>query len=167
MRKGFSFIELIIVVVIIAILAVVAIPRILDIGDMRLSVALGKVAGDIKFAREFAMNYNRRTRITFLSAQNRYIVEALNSFTSAWEVLEDPATRDDFDIILNTGHYKKVEISSASFDGQNRVEFDSVGAPSTTSGPLAATGAVNMKYTGSTSTSTINVEPVTGRVDIP
>ncbi len=167
MRKGFSFLELVITVVIIAILAVVAIPRIFDIGEMRLDMALGKVAGDIRFAREHAMNYNRRTRITFSPAQNRYIVEAFNNATSAWEVLEDPATRDDFDIILNTGHYSEVEISSASFDGQNRVIFDSVGAPSTTNGPLAATGAVNMKNTGSPSISTINVEPVTGRVYMP
>jgi prepilin-type N-terminal cleavage/methylation domain-containing protein len=166
MTKGFSFLELVIVLAILGILAVVAIPRILNMGEVRLDMALSKVAADLGYAREYAVNHNGRTRVTFSAGQDSYMVEEYDAVTLAWGVLENPTTREDFDIRLGQGPYSNVDITGASFNGQSRVEFNSIGEPFGGGAPLASTGTVTMRYEGSSAQSTISVTPVTGSINV-
>jgi len=164
-KKGFTFIELIIVLIVVAILAVVAVPRIMDIGGMRLDTAMDKVAADIKYGREFAMNHNQRTRITFDAGAESYRIDAFNTQTSAWDFIQDPTTRADFQVFLDQGSYVGVGIESALFDGLSAVEFNSYGAPFTSGGALAAAGIVTISNIAGDQSS-VNVAPVTGRIEI-
>lgn len=165
-KKGFTFIEVIVVVVMLAIVTIIVIPRIYDIGEARLDMAVDKVASDLKYAREFAINNNGRTRVRFITASERYVVEFFNVSGGVWEAVEDPSIREDFDVRLGQGVYAGVDITGASFDGTAEIIFDSIGAPHTAAGPLNGTGSVNLRKSGGGAQSAITVEAVTGAISI-
>ena len=164
MERAFTFIEIMVVVIIIAILAIVVIPRMVNVSEMRLEMAAHKLAADLKYAREFAMNHNCRSRVVFAPDTSTYTVSENSS--GSWQAAKDPATRDDLIVTLNQGNYAGVSIVSANFDGDTLVEFDSLGTPySSGGGTLGSTGSVLLSCTGGAQ-KTINVTPVTGRVSI-
>ncbi len=163
MNKGFTFIELVLIIVIIGIIAVVAIPKMMDIGEVRLAAALEKVAADLRYAREFAMNHNSRSKVVF--SANEYTI--YEESAGAWQIIEDPATRDDYTILLDSGLYRGVTIASVTFDGGSEVQFDALGAPYISfEVKLQNNGVVMLNCTGVDRTSGIRVYPVTGRIDL-
>lgn len=166
-KNGLTLIEITIVIAILAILAVVTIPRMIHIKEMRLNMALDKVAADLKYAHEYAINHNLKTRVEFVPSQHSYTVYYKGPSDSNWIVAVDPTGRENFVVTLNTGDYRGVVIEDVSFDEDNEIIFDSIGAPFTSAGDaLPDTGSIFMAYVDSATQSTVNVTPVTGRVYI-
>ena len=167
MKRGFSFLELVIVLAIAGIIAVIALPRIAGVGSMGVDMVRDKVLADLRYVREYAVNRNDRTRVTFLIGQDRYVAEVFDaSVEGEWRILEDPTTREDFDIRIGQGQYKDTELVGVSFNGGNIIEFDSYGAPFAGGGPLTGTGVVTMRGSGSVKIVGVFVEPVSGRIYI-
>lgn len=161
--KGFTLIEIILVIIVLSIIAIVAIPKFTDMVEHRRFVAAEKIQADLRWAQQFAVNKNCRARVVFNSGAESYAIteNSSGSFVNA----TDPTTRGDFNVQLNTGHYSGVVIDSVSFDGQDIVEFDSIGRPYSYNGSsstaLSSTGRVYL--TGSMS---IDVTPETGKIEI-
>lgn len=162
--KAFTLIELVVTIIILAIIAVVAVPRITDIIQNRQLVAARKIQADLRWAQQFAVNKNCRTRVAFNAGAESYTVSENTSLS--FVTATDPTTNSSFTVTLNTGQYAGVEISSVSFDGQNTVEFDPLGKPYASDGTgsppaLAATGTVSLPNSIS-----ITVTPETGKVSV-
>jgi prepilin-type N-terminal cleavage/methylation domain-containing protein len=165
MKRGFTFIELIMVIAVVAVLALVIVPRMLDIGEAALETAIRKVAADMKYARDFAVNHRCGSRVDFEPLTHSYTVYEDSS--GSWDIAQDPTTGEDFTVILNEGQYKGVIIVSVDFDGNDLIEFNSAGEPFTSGGRLTGLGTVEMGYEGGTVSRHINVAPVTGRINVP
>jgi len=146
--------ELIIVMALIGILAFVVVPRFSARDGVNARVAARQLATDLRYAQARAI----ATRV-------RYGV-AFEVTSGSWTVYrQTPATpADDF---LRPGtpmqrHPEGVTITTAEFDGGDRVEFDSMGTPRSAGGELFAAGTVILAA-GAVS-DTVRVTPITGSV---
>lgn len=163
MDKGFTLIEIVVILVILAIIAIVAIPKITSITESRQLIAADKIQADLRWAQQFAINRNCKTRVAFNTGTESYTITENSS--GAFVTAINPTTRENFIVQLNTGQYSGVVIGSVTFDGQATVEFNSIGRPyaynGATSIALAATGTVIL-----TPALSIDVTPETGKVGI-
>ena len=128
MSRAFTLIELILVILIVSILAVAAVSRMGDMGGFKQDAALNKLKSDLKYAKEFAVNNNCRTRIVFYEAPSNYYTIT----TDLPGGIVDPATNiSPFTVQFNSGIYKDVQIERARFPNKNwnAIEFDSIGRP--------------------------------------
>ena len=64
-RKGFTFIELVMVIVLIGIIAVYAAPRLSNVTDTKAGAFVDKLRADIRYAQNLAMTGNQRYRVYF------------------------------------------------------------------------------------------------------
>ncbi|MBL7069571.1 MAG: hypothetical protein ISS34_06915 [Candidatus Omnitrophica bacterium] len=165
MKRGFTLIELMVIAVVVVILAIVTIPRLMTIGEVRLHMAVRKVAQDLRYAHEYAVINNLDTKVSFNNTANTYTVFS-RSGSGPWEVIEDPSTGENFAVQLNTGEYKGVTIGTIDFDGQSEVAFDTMGIPHEPDDPMEWIGTVNLKagLGAGARTSSVFVDPDTGRV---
>lgn len=164
MNKGFTLLELVITIIILVIIAVVAVPKITDIIQNRQLIAARKIQADLRWAQQFAVNKNCRTRVAFNAGAESYTVSENTS--GSFATATDPTTNSPFTVTLNTGQYAGVVINSAGFDGQNTVEFDSIGKPYASDGTgsppaLTAPGTVSLPNSIS-----ITVTPETGKIGV-
>lgn len=157
--KGLSILELAIVMAVIAIVIIVSIPLITNIAQNRQLIAARKIQADLRWAQQFAVNRNSRTRIVFSAGTSTYTV--YEKSTGTFQIATDPATRSSFIVKLNTGEYAGVVINSVSFDGGNTLEFDSLGKPYAGSSVLVSTGVISLPNSIS-----VNVIPETGKVKV-
>lgn len=164
MSKGFTLLELVAIILLLGILTVVAVTRIGTISDFSGEAALNRVKADLKYIREFAINNSCRTRVSYNTAGNTSYTAA-KYISSSWQDMVDPTTNTSpFIITLNQGPYTGIKITSVNFDGQNTIEFDSIGRPYSYDG-ISATLLLNdglMNLTGGLS---ISVTADTGRID--
>jgi len=164
MKKGFTFIELIIVIAIAAIVAIAALPRLAQIGEIRMHMASRKLAADMRWGHEYAITHNCSVMLVIDNATNTYRVWENSS--GSWQVHTDPTTGDAFRVSLNSGEYKGVSIKGADFDGGVILAFDSVGKPyidPAVTTELVNIGTVTLEAGDATET-TISVSPQTGVV---
>ena len=166
MKRGFTLIEVMVIAVVVIILAIVTIPRLMTIGEVRLHMAVRKVAQDLRYAHEYAVINNVDTRVSFNSANETYAVSRYVGGATGWETITDPTTGEDFIVTLNNGEYKGVTIESADFDGNSAVGFDAMGIPHEPDDPMEWIGTVNLKagLGAGARTSSVFVDPDTGRV---
>lgn len=168
MKRGFTLLEIILAIVILSILAITAIPRMnMGIQSARLEMATNKVATDLKYARDFAMSHNRRTKAAFNFTDETYSV--YENVSGIWQILQDPSTREDFKVALNSGNYNGIVIMIVQFDGASAVEFDSLGRPYAGENPLRRTGYVLLYFKQRSlplNALSVTVTPVTGKIQI-
>jgi len=169
MERGFTLIEVMVVVFVLIILAIVTIPRLMSIGEVRLHMAVRKVAQDLRYAHEYAVINNVYTMVTFDTAADTYTLTYCTHVGIGWDMMTDPTTGEDFVVQLNSGEYKGVAISDVNFDDSFSIEFDAMGIPYAhgEAVPLVARGKVELRTSlGGTGarTSNVYVDPDTGRV---
>lgn len=145
---GFSLPELTIVVLIIGILAAAGIPRYADsITRFRADAAAKRIAADLMYVRQIAMNQGASKQVTFNISGNRYSMPAV----------PDPnRSALTYSVKLSSTAYPAT-ITAANFGGTANVTFDRFGQPN-------ATGYVTV--TSGSYQETINLDAVTGRVTI-
>lgn len=148
---GFSLIELLVLLLIIAILAFTLIPRIKTATGFRLPLAAEKVARDLRYARQKAMDTRVPYGLDFAAPDNYWV---FRSYSATFAV--DPLTRGNYDVWLDTGDFAGVTISSATFGAFDSVRFDPSGTPSSGGSVVLTAGG---------STRTVSLEAGTGKVD--
>ena len=160
---GFTLVELALAITIVAILAWLAVPKIADLGGMRLDAAARRVAADLRYAQSRAIGTRTIHGLHFEPSSGRYTVYAPTPSTP----LADPADRArTLRVVFDQRvEYRGVAIASASFGASPTVSFDYFGVPRDSAGAdLAAPGRVVLSYQGATDT--VEVAPGTGKVTI-
>ncbi|MBU0759933.1 MAG: GspH/FimT family pseudopilin [Candidatus Omnitrophica bacterium] len=170
MRRGFTIIELIMVMVIIAILAVIAIPRFESFYEIKLRGTANRLVLDIRYAQRVAISEHESYGLEFDAANERYRVYQVSTDLPA----RDPLTRSTGTAQWNGGlvldynsdsEYGGIDLTSANFNGTDRLRFTSLGVPQDANGTnLSSIGTVSISYEGSSET--VNVTPNTGKVTL-
>lgn len=124
MRRGVSLVELTLVSLIIGILAASAVPRYLSAHSLyRVEAAAKRIAADLNYARQAAMNLGTPTTVTYDSVTSQYVIDTPSPLGYA----------DNYQVTLSDTDYP-VRLVSADFGGDLFVTFDLFGIP--TSGGL-------------------------------
>ncbi len=120
--RGFSLPELTIVVLIISIVAVAAIPHYgRSISQFRAEAAAKRVAADLMYARQTAMNQGVAKQVTFSTLTNTYSMPT---------VPNPDRSSLPYSVNLTTTAYP-AKITAANFAGTSIVTFDRFGQPNT------------------------------------
>jgi len=149
-RKGLTLVEMIMVVVMLALVAGVITPRITStLGFNDLKLESQRVKAKLIYAQQAAIDAQRRYRIVFDKVNDAMILRY------------SPQDNATFNDIMTIPLERGIVIDSTTFAtaGADTVEFDTFGSP------LQAGQVVLRSPDGSTQT--VEVLPVTGKVEIP
>ncbi len=143
--------------------AVTAIPMMGSAASMQIRSAANMIAADLEYAKSMAISRQKRYAVVFNESAESYQIE-----DSDGGIINHPVKKG-FQYVVSFSSDRrldKVDISSVSFDGTSRIEFDYLGSPyNGNSPPTPLNSGVISLQAGEIST-TINVEPVTGFVSI-
>jgi MSHA pilin protein MshC len=147
-RKGFTFIELVMVIVLIGIIAVYAAPRLSNVTDTKAGAFVDKLRADIRYAQNLAMTRNQRYRVYCNGSgggapASGYIV--VNNATG--EIALDPAGGGNLIVTLNTGNYAGITVSTPA---GGFIEFNSLGVPTAAATLTIAPGGQQVTITAQT-----------------
>lgn len=165
-KKSFTLIELVILILVLAIIAIFVSTQSTDLGPVRVMAASNKLKSDIRFAQNYALSSQKRARVSFDRALNRYNIYWEQSVGN-WINIIDPTTKQNFTVNLNQGDYLGVTITSVDFGGaDNSLVFNAGGVPyGYTSGGVSTVLTTNGTVVLSgTQTRTVTVIPQTGKV---
>lgn len=152
--RGFTIVELLIVVVILSIVALTAIPMMSSAASIQIRSAANIIAADIEYARSMAISRGQNHKVVFDKDTDSYKLVDLNGVT-----IQHPVKKG-FPYVMNfrnESRLSRVDITSATFGGDQTVVFDCLGSPD-------SGGTVTLQAGGISTT--ITVEPVTGFVSI-
>ncbi len=163
-RRAYTIVEVTIVLVLVAILAVFAMISMSSISHNRLINAAEKVAMDIRFAKNNALASGVWTGLRFFTASGTYDVYETDGTSDA--TVKHPEDQTQSYIVNIPADFDGVSISSVSFSGGNKVEFDPLGVPynDKDGSALVLTGAVTLS--AQSKVVTVFVHPRTGRVTL-
>src|SRR5438270_1697999 len=123
-RQGFTLIEILCVVVIIGIASAVILPQLSTRDDLRASSAARTLMADLLYAQSRSIALQKYHYVSFNTATSTYQV-----MDSPTNVITHPVELGPYVVTFGTGNLNKVKLSSASFDGQTTITFDSLGIP--------------------------------------
>jgi len=160
-HKGFTLTELVMVIILVSIIAVFAAPRLSNVSTTKSGILTDKLRADIRYAQNLAMTQNQRYRVYVNTAPgptpNGYAVTNDANGNGTWgeanEIAQDPAGGGNLIVVLNSGTYAGITVSTPA---GGYIEFDSLGRPT------AGAGAV---LTISPGGSTITITSQTGAVN--
>lgn len=153
-RTGFTVVELIIVVVVLMIVALTAVPMMSSAAGIQIRSAANMIAADVEYARSMAISRGQNYKVEFNKDTDSYRI-----VDPGGNVIQHPVKKG-FTYVVDfpsESRLSRVDITNASFNGTQTVEFDCLGSP-------INGGTVNLQA-GAVS-ATISVEPVTGFVTI-
>lgn len=131
-RPAFTLIELSIVVLILAVMAAIAAPRYsAALGNYRVNAAAGRVAGDLRYIRQYARKISQPQTVTFNATTNTYTAATMTDVTRRGT---------GYTVNLLASDYL-ADITSVSF-GAGSVTFDIYGQPSVTGTVVVASGGL-------------------------
>ena len=158
---GFSLIELVVVLSLISIVAIVSVPRFENLPQTRAYYTACKLRSDIRYAQSLAVQTQTRTRVVFDAVLDNYRLER-ESVPGTWISIIHPSTKSSYQVALNSGDLKGVDLTQAVFNGNSTLIFDSYGTPFDSAGnPIAepAYAELNAKYR-------LELRRETGKVDL-
>ncbi|MBI5078653.1 hypothetical protein HZB08_01345 [Candidatus Saganbacteria bacterium] len=164
-RRGFTFVELVMVFLAVGVLSVVSMAAIGNVmRGIQLSNATDKLASDLRYAQSSASGTGVWYGVSFeADPVNRYRLYTTDGTTDA--VVEDPAKLgNNFMVDLNTTF--NVLVSSVSIGGGAKVEFSPLGTPYNDKNGSAISNEGVVTLIRGSSTRTVRVTPNTGRVYI-
>ena len=149
-KKGFTLVETMIMLAIIGFLTAVVVYSLTSVLTFRAKAAARRLISDIAWAKNLAQTTNAKAGVIFYPATEKYTVYASTFTTPASDpVNHKPMIRD-----FNSGDLHNVNIVSASFSGNQYIEFDPIGRNTTGGSVVFAYG---------TESYTVWVEDNTGR----
>ena len=163
-RPGFTLIELMIVMVILGIAAMIVVPMASSAGTMQVRAAGNMVAADLEYTKSLAISRGQKYAVIFDKTGGKYY---------QYRVVDQNGNPVRHPMTLKLGYVVnfqsdsrlgQVEIAGVSFNGTDKVSFDSLGSPFDGNGGNLNSGAITLQAGGLTKT--IHVEPVTGYISV-
>lgn len=158
--KGFTLWELLLVLIFASLLALVFIPT-ASINTVPFESAIEKLKYDIRYAQWMAMNRKLVYGLNFDTVAETYSLYQ----TAPATIIADPQNPADSYMVdyQTNSKFRGVDLFSADIHGTTRLEFDGRGIPyDANHAALAAAATITLRFNGNTST--ITVQPQTGRV---
>jgi len=163
LKKGFTFIELIILLLVLAIISVIIMTDLRSsVNATRLDAAKWKLKGDIIYAQRLAVTQQVNHGVIFDPATETYSVYRQSTSTIVNNPLSGAPLTEDY---TTDSNFKGVVIDSTSIGSPttNQLEFDSFGVPSDGTTVLSADATVTLGL--GASTSAITIVKNTGKVN--
>ena len=152
-RSAFTLAEILVVVVILGIAAMVLVPMVSDRSSFQARAAARTLIADIMYAQNTAVTRQEDINVIFSPDSESY------RLTDANGTLTNPVTKADYVVQFGQDNRTdRVDLVSADFNGSQTLTFNSLGAPEPTGG--------NVVISAGTTSITITVAPVTGRITI-
>ncbi|MHC4659405.1 MAG: pilus assembly FimT family protein [Planctomycetota bacterium] len=146
---------------IILVAAMVVVPLASSAASVQIRSAANMVAADLEYAKSMAISRGQNFSVVFDKDTDSYRIKNQDG-----DVIAHPVKKA-FDYIINFRDDKrlnKVGIVSVDFDATSEVKFDYLGSPYNGNNNPLNSGVISLQA-GSTTT-TVNVEPVTGFISI-
>jgi len=160
LKKAFTIVELIIVMVIISIVSMIAIPMLSSAADTQVRSAANILAADIEYTKNLAITHQKNYSVVFDIDNNTYRI-----CDKDLVVIEHPVTGKPYSVnFTNESRLSRVDISSALFDGSNKLTFDYLGSPYNGSSNPLNSGEIILD--ADSFSMTIQVQAVTGYLTI-
>ena len=152
--------ELVITMAVAAVFAAVLSMPILSMGGNLVNAAASKIAFDMRYAQQLAVNTNGQCGVSFNITNNRYSVYIGTTSNLA----TDPFTRKPMTTDLSIEkQYRGVRLISTNFN--NRIYFDYMGRPYNNSNALLTSqGVVTIRH--GTTNKTVTIQPNTGEIKV-
>jgi len=154
---GFTIIELTIVIVILGIMSASALTVFTGSTEYRLDATARKIASDLRYGQQLAMDNHGSYRISFDVASDEYVLYDRDSTS---DPAKDPFTGTDFVVELNTEIFSGVTLAKVDFGGSAYVEFDKEGTPSAGGTIYIASGGLKKKIEVLSQTGLVRVSAV-------
>ncbi|MBI3610610.1 MAG: hypothetical protein HY204_07920 [Nitrospirae bacterium] len=167
---GFTLIEMVLIIIVVAIMGAVIALNLSGLSDIKVSNAVNKVVGDLRYAQQLSITTQSRHGLTINAAQDGYSVHIHTGgagLCGGEPCIKDP-TNLGLDFIVNFDFYQQSQLSGVRFSSptpfcagapSNVIEFDKLGAPTDTAGTVMnCTSTIGF----SGSSRTIMIEPNTG-----
>lgn len=167
-RGAFTLVEILTVIVILGIVSAVILPQIGSRDDLRAAASARILISDLIYAQNLAISSQRTTYVRF--GTNGY---GLYDSPTGSTPITHPVNKTPYTATFGTGGSAGLAnsaIDSRSFDGQDTLAFDELGAPysynaiSTALTPLVAAGEVVVR--SGVHRLRVSVEPFTGEVTV-
>ena len=146
------------VVVIIGVLAVIVSLEYAPVTNARIRAGTDKLKADMQFAQSLALKTRKNCGVTF--SGNSYTVFENNDVN---DPAQDPLTKQNYVVTFNTGEFKDVTITSATFGSTSTLQFDRQGIPLDGSGAALPSASTSRRVLLNNSTQVI-VTQTTGKV---
>jgi len=131
----------------------------------RLDSAAAKLISDIRLAREMAMTYNIWYGITFAATPtDQYQVYSTDGSTDT--IISDPSNPQNSLSILIQSEFSGVSMTSVTFDGGNKLEFNPDGVPYLDYNGLTLSAVGNIVLASGSKNKLVTVQPITGALKI-
>jgi len=122
-KKGFTFIELIMVLIIVGILGSMVFTRILNnLNPIKVRAAIEQITSDIEQTKALSMAQHDTITIAFNIANDSYSI--YNGSTGNQTIMTDYPGSNNGVISFDQTEYSGVDISSASFGNSTNLSFD-------------------------------------------
>jgi len=163
--RGFTLIEILCVVVIIGFASAIIIPQMSSRDDLRCASAARELMGDLLYAQSRAIALGQMHYVQFNPATGTYqVLDAV----AANHVITNPLSQSAYTVTVGTGPLARVSITSATFDGNPTLAFDTMGVPyswTSAAGPVALS-AGSVVFTSGTNKKTVSVSPYSGQIKV-
>lgn len=154
-HRGFTLIELVVILVLIGIIAVFVAPRLGDVTVSNAAAFADRLRADIRYAQGLAMSEARRYRVYINTSPAPtpagYAVVNDADGDGTWgesgEVALDPAGGGSLRIVLNTGQYSGITVSTPP---GGYIEFNSMGAATSGAALTVSPGGYTITITQQT-----------------
>lgn len=167
-NNGFTLVELIVVVLILSIAALVAIPVFSSAADIQVRSAANRIAADLDYARGLAITRQKNYAVVFDAGSECYDIREAGG-----DVITNPLDNTNFVVDLDAdSRLGNVNIVSAVFEGvESAVTFDYLGTPyagndAALTTRLNSEGVITLRSANGGFVLHVNVEPMTGNVEI-
>jgi len=121
-----------------------AIPMFTGNDEYRLHATAKKIASDIRYAQQLAMDNHGTYQIDFSTAGDSYTLYDMRSTKTP---AIDPFTGSNFTVQLDADIYSGVTLTEAGFGLSNAIEFDKEGTPSSSGKIGISAGGMTLSIT--------------------